>query len=71
VCVCVLLQVNGAEKSPSADWSKSPLTLQSGRTLFGVWDGVFTSCIINMFGVVVFIRTGWMVVRVTRIHRIY
>lgn len=30
--------------------------------LFGTWDGVFTSCMINIFGVVIFLRTGWMVV---------
>ncbi|CAD5110686.1 DgyrCDS61 [Dimorphilus gyrociliatus] len=29
--------------------------------LFGTWDGVFTSCMINIFGVVIFLRTGWMV----------
>lgn len=30
--------------------------------LFGTWDGVFTSCMINIFGVIIFLRTGWMVV---------
>lgn len=30
--------------------------------LFGTWDGVFTSCMINIFGVVLFLRTGWLVV---------
>ncbi|XP_038051638.1 solute carrier family 12 member 8-like isoform X2 [Patiria miniata] len=29
--------------------------------LFGTWDGVFTSCMINIFGVVIFLRTGWVV----------
>ncbi|KAI4579133.1 hypothetical protein MJG53_001008 [Ovis ammon polii x Ovis aries] len=29
--------------------------------LFGTWDGVFTSCLINIFGVVLFLRTGWLV----------
>ena len=33
----------------------------SERTLFGTWDGVFTSCLINIFGVIVFLRTGWIV----------
>ncbi|KAL9962137.1 hypothetical protein ACROYT_G031215 [Oculina patagonica] len=31
------------------------------RVLFGTWDGVFTSCMLNIFGVVIFLRTGWMV----------
>ncbi|NXW32655.1 S12A8 protein, partial [Phaetusa simplex] len=29
--------------------------------LFGTWDGVFTSCMINIFGVILFLRTGWLV----------
>ncbi|CAH3179258.1 unnamed protein product [Porites lobata] len=29
--------------------------------LFGTWDGVFTSCMLNIFGVVIFLRTGWVV----------
>ncbi|KAL4618096.1 solute carrier family 12 member 8-like [Arapaima gigas] len=28
--------------------------------LFGTWDGVFTTCMINIFGVVLFLRTGWL-----------
>lgn len=31
--------------------------------LFGTWDGVFTTCMINIFGVVLFLRTGYLVVR--------
>lgn len=33
----------------------------SQPVLFGTWDGVFTSCLINIFGVIVFLRSGWMV----------
>ncbi|EDO46430.1 predicted protein, partial [Nematostella vectensis] len=29
--------------------------------LFGTWDGVFTSCMLNIFGVIIFLRTGWVV----------
>ncbi|XP_065196095.1 solute carrier family 12 member 8-like [Sycon ciliatum] len=29
--------------------------------LFGTWDGVFTTCMLNIFGVIVFLRVGWMV----------
>ncbi|KAM6970570.1 solute carrier family 12 member 8 [Aplochiton taeniatus] len=29
--------------------------------LFGTWDGVFTTCMINIFGVVVFLRSGFLV----------
>lgn len=31
--------------------------------LFGTWDGVFTTCMINIFGVVLFLRSGYLVVR--------
>lgn len=46
--------------SPRKPWWNASI-LFSPPILFGTWDGVFSSCIINMFGVVVFIRTGWMV----------
>ncbi|XP_028447082.1 solute carrier family 12 member 8 isoform X3 [Perca flavescens] len=29
--------------------------------LFGTWDGVFTTCMINIFGVVLFLFTGYLV----------
>lgn len=29
--------------------------------LFGTWDGVFTSCLINLIGVIIFLRMGWIV----------
>ena len=28
---------------------------------FGAWDGVFTGCILNIFGVIMFLRVGWVV----------
>ncbi|GIY28608.1 solute carrier family 12 member 8 [Caerostris extrusa] len=33
----------------------------SEPVLFGVWDGVFTSCMINLFSVIIFLRVGWIV----------
>nr|XP_035129866.2 solute carrier family 12 member 8 isoform X10 [Callithrix jacchus] len=41
-------------------WWKSQLFMWE-PVLFGTWDGVFTSCMINIFGVVLFLRTGWLV----------
>ena len=46
-------------RSPQPWWKanffvKEPL-------LFGTWDGVFTTCMLNIFGVIVFLRVGWMV----------
>ena len=28
---------------------------------FGTWDGVFVSCLLNIFGVIMFLRLGWVV----------
>ncbi|XP_076456683.1 solute carrier family 12 member 8-like [Babylonia areolata] len=33
----------------------------SQPVLFGTWDGVFTSCLINILSVVIFLRMGWIV----------
>lgn len=40
-------------------WRSNFFILQP--VLFGTWDGVFTSCLINIFGVIVFLRSGWLV----------
>ncbi|XP_064652024.1 solute carrier family 12 member 8-like isoform X2 [Lineus longissimus] len=44
----------------SKPWYQSNFFIRE-PVLFGTWDGVFTSCMINIFGVVIFLRTGWMV----------
>lgn len=36
--------------------------------LFGTWDGVFTSVMVNIFGIIVFLRMGWIVVSRTAVH---
>ncbi|XP_041361289.1 solute carrier family 12 member 8-like [Gigantopelta aegis] len=41
-------------------WWKSNFFI-SEPILFGTWDGVFTSCLINILGVVIFLRMGWIV----------
>lgn len=49
-----------AGEQNSQPWWKSQFFI-SQPVLFGVWDGVFTSCLINVFGVIVFLRSGWIV----------
>ncbi|KFM62983.1 Solute carrier family 12 member 8, partial [Stegodyphus mimosarum] len=44
----------------SKPWWKTNFFL-SEPVLFGVWDGVFTSCMINLFSVIIFLRVGWIV----------
>lgn len=42
----------------------------SQPTLFGKWDGVFTTCMVNIFGVIVFLRSGWIVGNAGIMHSI-
>jgi len=49
-----------AEEQGDKPWWKSQFFI-SEPVLFGTWDGVFTSCLINIFGVIVFLRSGWVV----------
>ncbi|XP_006822602.1 solute carrier family 12 member 8-like [Saccoglossus kowalevskii] len=48
------------DTSSQKPWWKANFFIKE-PVLFGTWDGVFTSCMINIFGVVIFLRTGWMV----------
>lgn len=41
-------------------WWKSNFFI-SQPVLFGTWDGVFTSVMVNIFGVIIFLRSGWVV----------
>ncbi|XP_076026232.1 solute carrier family 12 member 8 [Genypterus blacodes] len=47
-------------QQPSQPWWKINLFVWE-PVLFGTWDGVFTTCMINIFGVVLFLRTGFLV----------
>ncbi|XP_043274676.1 solute carrier family 12 member 8 [Venturia canescens] len=49
-----------AQEYNADPWWKSNFFV-SQPVLFGTWDGVFTSCLINIFGVIVFLRSGWIV----------
>jgi hypothetical protein len=45
----------------SISWVKAHFFFSDQRLLFGTWDGVFSSILLNLFGVVIFTRAGWMV----------
>ncbi|KAJ0182561.1 hypothetical protein K1T71_001930 [Dendrolimus kikuchii] len=51
-------------------WWKSNFFI-SQPVLFGTWDGVFTSCLINIFGVIVFLRSGWIVGQAGLVYAIF
>ncbi|VDO47723.1 unnamed protein product [Haemonchus placei] len=40
-------------------WQRNFLLNQP--VLFGTWDGVFTTVMVNIFGIIVFLRMGWIV----------
>ena len=56
----VTLYLTNYQGSKAPPWWLSHF-LVSERVLFGTWDGVFTSCLINIFGVIIFLRSGWIV----------
>lgn len=45
----------------SISWLRSNFFLADKRVLFGTWNGVFTSIILNIFGVLIYLRAGWIV----------
>lgn len=49
-----------AEDQGDKPWWRTNFFI-SQPILFGTWDGVFTSVLINIFGVIVFLRSGWVV----------
>uniref|UniRef100_A0A8C7HVQ1 Solute carrier family 12 member 8 n=1 Tax=Oncorhynchus kisutch TaxID=8019 RepID=A0A8C7HVQ1_ONCKI len=52
--------LHGGSQHLSQPWWRVKLFVWE-PVLFGTWDGVFTTCMINIFGVVLFLRTGWLV----------
>lgn len=60
--ICLEFDFVFIQKTDEKPWWKANFFI-SEPVLFGAWDGVFTSCMLNIFGVIIFLRTGWMVVR--------
>ncbi|KAI7808452.1 solute carrier family 12 member 8 [Triplophysa rosa] len=56
----IFLEDAQGSQSNAQPWWKVQLFVWE-PVLFGTWDGVFTTCMINIFGVVLFLRTGWLV----------
>ena len=49
--------IEQAEQSQEAESGEN----KSKSAKFGAWDGVFAGCILNIFGVIMFLRVGWIV----------
>jgi len=57
-------KIQSSRKSVGEEYSdKEKLTApeKKGPKKFGPWDGVCTSCLLNIFGVIMFLRLGWVV----------
>jgi len=65
-----MLIISLQKSKENKPWWKSNFFI-SEPVLFGAWDGVFTSCMLNIFGIIIFLRTGWMVVSVYDPDHIY
>jgi len=48
------------EEQGEKPWWKAQFFI-SQPVLFGMWDGVFTSVMVNIFSVIIFLRSGWVV----------
>ena len=55
------IEKNYSTFDESVSWLKANFFLTDQRLLFGTWDGVFSSIVMSLFGVVMFVRAGWMV----------
>ncbi|XP_037082923.1 solute carrier family 12 member 8-like, partial [Pollicipes pollicipes] len=49
-----------ADEQRQQPWWRSNFFVSS-PVLFGTWDGVFTTVLVNIFGVIVLLRSGWVV----------
>jgi hypothetical protein len=43
-------------------WRRIDFLSKNRQHLFGTWDGVFTTVMVNIFGTIAFLRMGWIVV---------
>ena len=50
-----------AAKQGPVDADMAMLKKESEKTKFGMFEGVFARCLLNIWGVIMFLRMGWMV----------
>jgi len=43
------------------EFEKAEALVTKPKTMFGTWDGVFAPCLLNIFGVIMFLRLPWVV----------
>ncbi|CAI5442471.1 unnamed protein product [Caenorhabditis angaria] len=51
----------GDIQSGEQSWWKRSMINSDNKVLFGTWDGVFATVMTNIFGIIVFLRLGWIV----------
>uniref|UniRef100_A0A0N4Z537 AA_permease domain-containing protein n=1 Tax=Parastrongyloides trichosuri TaxID=131310 RepID=A0A0N4Z537_PARTI len=42
-------------------WFQRNFLVSNEKVLFGTWDGVFPTVMVNIFGIIIFLRMGWIV----------
>eukprot|EP01083_Nonionella_stella_P007033 20339_1 len=50
-----------SERSRTPSWEIEDEKLQQNQNKFGTFKGVIARCLLNIFGVIMFLRMGWMV----------
>uniref|UniRef100_A0AC35U6R2 AA_permease domain-containing protein n=1 Tax=Rhabditophanes sp. KR3021 TaxID=114890 RepID=A0AC35U6R2_9BILA len=56
-----LFSANNTIDSKSLPWFQRNFIVNQEKVLFGTWDGVFPTVIVNIFGIIIFLRMGWIV----------
>jgi len=53
--------LNLSQRSRTPSWEVEDAKLQQNQAKFGTFKGVTARCLLNIFGVIMFLRMGWMV----------
>uniref|UniRef100_A0A0K0EB20 Solute carrier family 12 member 9 n=1 Tax=Strongyloides stercoralis TaxID=6248 RepID=A0A0K0EB20_STRER len=56
-----LYSVNEGIDGRNIPWFQRNFFVSNKKILFGTWDGVFPTVMVNIFGIIIFLRMGWIV----------
>uniref|UniRef100_A0A0K0FHT5 Solute carrier family 12 member 8 (inferred by orthology to a human protein) n=1 Tax=Strongyloides venezuelensis TaxID=75913 RepID=A0A0K0FHT5_STRVS len=56
-----LYAVNEGIDGRTLPWFQRNFLVSNEKILFGTWDGVFPTVMVNIFGIIIFLRMGWIV----------
>ncbi|CAB3405264.1 unnamed protein product [Caenorhabditis bovis] len=55
------IYAQASSDASTTPWWQRNLIMRGDKVLFGTWDGVFATVMVNIFGIIVFLRLGWIV----------